>query len=104
MMKFKLSWALLALMAMLAGWQAPATAADQVNVNTASAEELQAVKGIGEKTAATIVAYRTEHGSFKNLDDLVSVKGIGEKSLEKIRPHLTVGEENPCAAGNPCSP
>ncbi|MFQ5355296.1 MAG: ComEA family DNA-binding protein [Mariprofundaceae bacterium] len=104
MNKFKLSWVLVAFLAMFAGWQMPAAAAGQVNVNTSSAEELQAVKGIGEKTAAAIVAYRTEHGSFKSLDDLVSVKGIGEKSLEKIRPLLTVGEANPCAEANPCSP
>jgi competence protein ComEA len=102
--RIKLLWVLFAFMVFFAGWQVPAMATDQVNVNTATVEELQAVKGIGEKIAAAIVAYRKEHGPFKSLDELVHVKGIGEKTLEKIRGHLTLGNINPCAGSNPCSP
>lgn len=61
-----------------------------VNINTATVAELQTVKGIGEKIAAAIVAYRTEHGAFTNVDDLVKVTGIGEKKLEKIRDAVDV--------------
>jgi len=66
---------------MLAG---SAYAGDKVNINTASAEQLQSLKGVGEKTAAAIVAYREAHGSFKSIEDLTGVKGIGEKKLAKI--------------------
>ena len=65
-----------------------AWAGDKIDVNTATAEQLQSVKGIGEKTAAAIVAYREAHGAFKGLDDLVDVKGIGKKKLAKIEDEL----------------
>lgn len=63
---------------------APVYAGD-VNINTATVVELQTVKGIGEKIATAIVAYRIEHGAFTSVGDLVKVTGIGEKKLEKIR-------------------
>ena len=84
------------LLAALLAMQVPAEAAGQGNVNTATAEQLQEVKGIGAKTAAAIVAYREEHGAFGSVDELVNVKGIGAKTLKKIRPHLSVGAANPC--------
>lgn len=57
--------------------------AGPVNVNTADAETLAAeLKGVGEKTAAAIVAYREANGPFKTLDDLKRVKGIGEAIIE----------------------
>ncbi len=71
----------------------PVQAGDKVNINTATVESLQEVRGIGPKTAAAIVEYRTTHGNFHEVDDLTGVKGIGEKRLEKIREQLTVGEE-----------
>lgn len=50
-----------------------------VNLNTADASQIEGkVKGIGQKRAEAIVAYRTEHGAFKSFDDLANVKGIGE--------------------------
>jgi len=70
-----------------------AWAGDAVNINTASASELQKVHGIGEKTAELIVAYRNDHGPFKSVDDLEHVKGIGKKPLEKIGGELTTGGE-----------
>lgn len=86
--------------------QMPAYAGDKLDVNMATAEQLQQVKGIGEKTAAAIINYRTEHGSFKSLDDLAKVRGIGEKKLEQMRGSLMVGANpcNPCAGKNPCNP
>lgn len=70
-----------------------AWAGEAVNINTASAEQLQQVHGIGAKTAELIVAYRNDHGPFKSVDDLVHVKGIGKKSLEKAGNELTTGGE-----------
>lgn len=56
--------------------------AGPVNINTADAATIAAeLKGVGEKTAAAIVAYREEHGPFKTLDDLKNVKGIGDKII-----------------------
>ena len=65
----------------------------KINVNTAGAEELQALPGIGEKRAADIVAYRAEHGPFRIPEDLTKVKGIGEGILEGLLDYITVGEE-----------
>jgi len=65
-------------------------ASEEVNINTATAEQLQSVKGIGEKTAAAIITYREAHGAFKSVDDLTRVKGIGDKKLDKIDDDLTV--------------
>ena len=69
----------------------PVNADDKININTAMISELQSVKGIGPKTAAAIVAYRDKHGTFNSVDDLEEVKGIGEKSLMKFKGELTVG-------------
>ncbi|AIQ65088.1 hypothetical protein PSTEL_20145 [Paenibacillus stellifer] len=59
-----------------------------VNVNTASAAELTALPGIGEKKAQAIVDYRSQHGPFKSASDLEKVKGIGPKMLEKMKPYV----------------
>ena len=64
-----------------------------VDINSATAEELQSVKGIGEKKAKQIVAYRAKNSCFKSLQDLTKIRGIGEKSLKKLAPQLKVG---PC--------
>lgn len=69
---------------------APAAKAAPVNVNTASAAELEKVPGIGPVTAASVVAHRTAKGPFAKAEDLLQVKGIGPKTLEKIRPHITL--------------
>ncbi|MDF1692095.1 MAG: ComEA family DNA-binding protein [Zhongshania sp.] len=55
--------------------------AHALDVNTASAEELQALKGIGEKRAAAIIQYRSEHGPFKSTEDLLKVPGIGNSII-----------------------
>jgi competence protein ComEA len=62
-----------------------------VNINTASAGELQTLPGVGEAKASAIVAYRKEHGAYRAPEDLLQVKGIGEALLQKIRPYVTLG-------------
>ena len=59
-----------------------------LNINTASAEELQALPNIGARMAQRIVVYREQHGKFTDIDALQNVKGIGAKTLEKLRPFV----------------
>jgi len=61
-----------------------------VNLNTASKEELDSVKGIGPVKAQAIIDYRSKNGPFKSVDDLKNVKGFGDKSVAKIRSDLSV--------------
>jgi competence protein ComEA len=63
--------------------------AGKVNINTATADQLSALPGVGEKLAARIVEYRQKSGGFKSVQELMNVKGIGEKNLAKLQPHLT---------------
>lgn len=60
-----------------------------VNLNTASAEELSALKGIGSSTAQKIIEYRTEH-KFNSTEDLMKIKGIGQKKFDSIKNELSV--------------
>jgi competence protein ComEA len=72
---------------------ATATAPDGtslVNVNTAAAEELETLPGIGEVLAQAIIAYRDEQGPFESVDELIEVSGIGEVTLEEMRDLVTV--------------
>ncbi|PKN15359.1 MAG: competence protein ComEA [Deltaproteobacteria bacterium HGW-Deltaproteobacteria-24] len=64
-----------------------------LDINTASVEELTQLKGIGEKKAQAIVAYRTEQKCFKSLDELQNVKGIGEAFFKKNEKELSL---SPC--------
>ena len=66
---------------------APSTP-ELLNINTASAEELQALPNIGARMAQRIVVYRERHGKFTDIDALQNVKGIGAKTLEKLRPFV----------------
>jgi len=62
-----------------------------VDVNSASAEELEKLPGIGPKTAQAVVEDRERNGPFRSVDDLGRVKGIGPKKLEALRPLVTAG-------------
>ena len=76
---------------------APAWAAEGVNINTASAEEIAAaLNGVGVAKAEEIVRYREEHGAFAHADELVNVKGIGLRTVDKNRELIIV--EKPSAA------
>lgn len=62
-----------------------------IDLNAATQEQLESIKGIGPVTAAGIIEYRTGAGRFSSVDELLAVPGIGAKTLEKIRPHVRVG-------------
>jgi len=59
-----------------------------VNINTASADELTGLKGIGKKIAQEIVKYRNEKGSFETAEDIMKVKGIGKAKYSAIRDYI----------------
>ena len=61
-----------------------------LNINSASATDLETLSGIGEVLAATIVEYRDQNGPFASVDDLEDVSGIGPATLEEIRDQVTV--------------
>ena len=61
-----------------------------VNINTAEKEELMLLRGIGEKTADKIIAYRKEHNGFSAPEDIMKVSGIKEKIFEKIKKNIEV--------------
>ena len=70
-------------------------AAEPVNVNTATAEEIAAnLKGVGLSKAKLIVAYREANGSFLHVDELVNVKGIGIKTIDQNRDMILLGNES----------
>ena len=63
-----------------------------VNINTASVEELQVLPRIGPVVAQRIVDYREKNGSFEGTAELMNVKGIGEKTFASLKDLITVGE------------
>src|ERR1700722_17104487 len=69
--------------------------AHPIDINAASAAQLQEVPGIGPATADKILQMRKSYGAFKTVDDLLSVRGIGPKRLEKMRKYLVAGHTAP---------
>ena len=66
--------------------------AGKVNINTASAEQLTTLPGVGPKLAARILEYRQKSGAFKSVSELMNVRGVGEKNLKKIEQYLSAGD------------
>jgi competence protein ComEA len=64
--------------------------AGPVNVNTATADQLDVLPGVGPTTAAAIIAHRQQHGPFQTVDQLADVRGIGPAKLDALRPLVTV--------------
>ena len=62
--------------------QAPAPEPELIDINTATAEELTALPGLGPQKAAALVAYRAEHGAFASLADAAAVRGISLRMTE----------------------
>jgi competence protein ComEA len=61
-----------------------------LNLNSATIDQLEALPGIGRKTAERILEHRTKSGGFKRIEELMNVKGIGEKSFLKLKPLISV--------------
>src|SRR5262245_34790092 len=74
-------------------------AASSVNLNTATVEQLEALPGIGRKTAELILQYRQKNGPFKKVEELMNVKGIGEKSFLQLKPMIFVPPPKPEKSG-----
>ena len=68
----------------------PSPGSGKVNINTASVEELQTLRGIGVVKATDIVEYRQANGPFSRVEDLLLVPGIGPKTLEDLREFIAV--------------
>lgn len=73
-----------------AGTSASSGASGVVNINTATAEELTALPGVGEATAKAIVEDRQKNGKFQSPEDLMRVSGIGQKKFDKLKDHIRV--------------
>jgi competence protein ComEA len=69
---------------------APDPVGSLVNLNTASAEQLDTLPGVGPVTAQKILEWRSAHGAFSAVDELLEVDGIGEKTLADLAPHVTL--------------
>lgn len=65
----------------------------QVNINTATAEELTDLPGVGEVLAERIIAYREEHGAFRAAEELMEVDGIGEGKFADMEEWIILEEE-----------
>jgi competence protein ComEA len=70
----------------------------RININTASAQELARLPGIGPAKAEAIVQHRAQH-PFAKAEDLRDVKGIGDKLYERIKDQVTVGDAPPAPKG-----
>lgn len=68
----------------------PADMTAAININTATAEQLATLNGIGPAKAQAIITYRDSHGPFQSTDELTKVRGIGSQTLAKNSPRLTV--------------
>ncbi|MFU0791405.1 ComEA family DNA-binding protein [Virgibacillus proomii] len=67
-----------------------AATTEKININQATAEEIEELNGIGPSKAAAIIQYREENGMFKQMEDLLNVSGIGEKTLEAIQDDIQI--------------
>jgi competence protein ComEA len=67
--------------------------AESVNINSADAQALASLKGVGPAKAAAIIAYRDANGPFSSVEELIEVRGIGEKTVEMNKQKLTVSDE-----------
>lgn len=73
-------------------WAQDSTPAAKININTASAAELQKLPRVGEKVAQRIVDFRAQNGKFKKIEEIMKVRGIGEKIFLQLKDMITVGD------------
>lgn len=74
----------------------------RININTASAEELELLPGIGPALSAAIIEHRKNAGAFRRIEDLMEVSGIGEKKFEAIRGMIYCNEMEDANANSDC--
>jgi len=78
--------------ASLSAAESASARANAIDINAASAEQLEAVPGLGPALAQRIVEFREKNGPFGSVDELLKVRGIGEKNLERFRDYLVAGK------------
>jgi comEA protein len=66
-----------------------------VDLNSATAAELQQVPGIGPATAKSIINFREKSGPFRRVEDMLAIRGISKQALERMRPYITVNAAKP---------
>jgi comEA protein len=89
---------LVAMLATPALAQAKAAPAAKVNLNTASAQQLATLPGVGPKLADRIVEYRQKSGGFRSVEELMNVGGVGEKNFAKLQAHVVLGDKPAASA------
>lgn len=72
-----------------------------IDINAASAKELEELPGVGPTTAKAIIQFREKTGRFRRVEDLLAIRGISETKLAKMRPYITVGPSPPKSAASP---
>ena len=77
--------------------EAPRVQSELIDLNAATGMELEALPGIGPRTAERILEYRREHGGFERIEDLMDVRGIGERTFLRLKPLVTVAASEPDA-------
>ena len=90
--KFLMAVPVVILIGLISVSQITAGDVEKININTASAEELMQLKGVGPKYSAAIIAYREKHGPYKMPEDIMQVSGIGQKTFEKNQEIIIVDE------------
>ncbi len=75
----------------------PTTLTGKININTATVKQLKLLPGVGKKTAENILAYRTQNGKFKAVEELLKVKGFGKKALERSKGYIVLEGESTLA-------
>ena len=86
------------------GPEAPRPGLTSLDLNRATALELDALPGVGPVLAGRIIAHRESHGPFRDVEDLLAVRGIGPRLFARLRPRVTVGPAGPTSRQDEASP